>query len=295
MALFEKRGPGACEFDLKTQRVIRQIPCRDGHYFYGHGAYTVDGKQLFSTETKLSNLDGFIAIRDTKTLEYLGEFPSYGKEPHECKLIDRGKTLIVTNGGGNFTGEAPSIAYIDVASQKLLEKIELSNKSLNAGHLAVDQAGALIVVSAPRSGLGKEQLGGVSIRPKGQKQKLESIFNPQSVTNKMYGEALSVVIAEKQQMAAVTHPSGNLVTFWSLKDRRLLKTLSLENPRGIELTKNERFFLISYGRTADLMKIDLATLSREKSKVFNDTYFTGSHIYNWSRTMQELLSANPFV
>lgn len=295
MALFEKRGPGACEFDLQTQQVIRDIPCRKGHYFYGHGAYTIDGKLLLSTETKLDNLDGYIGIRDTKTLDYLGEFPSYGKEPHECKLIDNGKTLIVTNGGGAFIGEPPSITYIDVASQKLLEKIELSNKSFNAGHLAVDQDGDLIVISAPRSGLAKDQLGGVSIRPRGKKQKLESIFSPQAITSKMYGEALSVVIAEKQQMAAVTHPTANLVTFWSLRDRRLLKTLSLENPRGIELTQNERFFLISYGSTANLIKIDLATLSSTKSKIYNDTYFTGSHIYNWSRTMQELLSPNPFI
>ena len=38
LAVFEKKGPGACEYDLASREVTRYIPVAKGRYFYGHGA-----------------------------------------------------------------------------------------------------------------------------------------------------------------------------------------------------------------------------------------------------------------
>ncbi|WP_444995908.1 DUF1513 domain-containing protein [Aliikangiella sp. IMCC44359] len=286
LAIFEKKGPHACEYDLSSRKITRSIPKINNRYFYGHGAYSLDGKILFSTETELTGLNGLIGIRNSSDLTYLGEFPSYGKEPHECKLIDNGKTLVVTNGGGDKNGEPPSVTYIDVNSQKLIEKVELTRAELNTGHLAIGEKGDLVVVSAPRAGLGKEHLGGVSIRPKG--QRLESISNPEAVTQKMLGEALSVSIHNKKRIAVVTHPDGNMVTFWSIADRKLLKVLDMPRPRGVELTVDQSQFLISYGNNANLATVSVDTLELEQSAIIYSSYITGSHIYNWSREMNEI-------
>ncbi|WP_159931197.1 DUF1513 domain-containing protein [Oceanicoccus sp. KOV_DT_Chl] len=137
LAIFEKKGPNACEYDLGTRQIVRAIPQVDNQYFYGHGAYSLDGKTLFSTETELDGFNGLIGVRSSSDLAYIGEFPSYGKEPHECKLIDGGKTLVVTNGGGDTQGDAPSVAYIDINSQQLIEKVQLTRAELNTGHLAI--------------------------------------------------------------------------------------------------------------------------------------------------------------
>lgn len=286
LAIFEKKGPNACEYDLSSKKIVRVIPKIDNRYFYGHGAYSLDGKILFSTETELSGLNGMIGIRDSIDLTYLGEFPSYGKEPHECKLIDNGKTLVVTNGGGDKNGDSPSVTYIDVNSQKLIEKVELTRAELNTGHLAIGEKGDLVVVSAPRAGLGKTSLGGVSIRPKG--KALESIDNPENVTQKMFGEALSVSIHNKKRIAVVTHPDGNMVTFWSIADRKLLKVIDMPRPRGVELTVDQSQFLISYGNNANLASVSVDTLELDQSAIIYSSYITGSHIYNWSREMSEI-------
>lgn len=153
LALFEKKGPGACEYDLKKKSITRSIKPLNNRYFYSHGAYSMEGNNLFSTETYLDTLEGVIAIRDSKTMEHIDDFPSYGKEPHECKLIDSGKILVVTNGGGVSTESAPSVCYIDIQSQKLLEQVTLTTSRINTGHLAVSRNGSLLVVSAPRAGL----------------------------------------------------------------------------------------------------------------------------------------------
>ncbi|MEM7469242.1 MAG: DUF1513 domain-containing protein, partial [Pseudomonadota bacterium] len=103
-ALFQKQGPGACEVDLVEKAVIRPIATLKDRRFYGHGAYSPDGSLLYATETIMSSPDlkGIVSVRDAKTLEYLGEFPSFGAQPHDCQLIDDGKVMAVTNGGLHF-------------------------------------------------------------------------------------------------------------------------------------------------------------------------------------------------
>ncbi len=281
LAVFEKKGPGACEFDLNSRTVVRYIQATKNRWFYGHGAYSLDGAVLYSTETVLDSKDGAIAIRDSSDMQVLSEFPSYGKEPHECKIIDSGKTLVVTNGGGELHGDPPSICYIDIASERLIEKIELSNARLNTGHFAVSSSGDLVVISAPRSGLDKRQPGGISIRAGG--SAMHSISDPEHVTRRMFGEALSVIIHERSGIVAVTHPDGNMVTFWSLRNRDLLNVLEIERPRGVELTVDGTNFIVSYGDSASLVRVPVDTLTPDKSSIIDSSYITGSHIYNWSR------------
>ncbi len=293
LALFEKIGPGACEYDLAAREITRYLPAAQGRYFYGHGAYSVDGEVLYSTETELHNGDGVIAVRDSESMELLGEFPTFGKEPHECKLIDGGNTMVVTNGGGDLLGDVPSVTYIDIASERLLEKVELTNARLNTGHVAVDNSGNLVVVSAPRLGLDEDQLGGVSIRLRG--DVMQTIANPESVTQRMIGEALSVIIHPDAGLAAVTHPYADIVTIWTLNDRRLVKVIDLPSARGVELTLDKKDFIVSYGSNANLVRIPVDTLEPDKSSIVEETYITGSHIYNWSRDMSELFYPGPLV
>ena len=286
IVIFQKKGPYACELDLKKQAVTRPIGTDKSRHFYGHGAYSADGKTLYCTEAYLHSYDGIIAVRDADTLEFLGEFPSYGKEPHECKLIDGGRVMVVTNGGGKLGEDAPCVTYIDTASHKLLERVPLTNDRLNTGHLSIAEDGSLVVVSAPRAGLDKSQLGGVSIRPSG--GTMESLSQPQKVTHSMVGEALSVVIANDAGIAAVTHPDGGMVTFWSIQDRSLRKRLTLPYPRGVNLTLDKKTFIVSYGANPKLVKVSVATLEVMSKTEIDNTFISGSHIYNWSRGIPEL-------
>lgn len=282
LAVFEKKGPHAVLLDLAERRVTRRITTSKNRFFYGHGVYSGDGSLLYCTETQLDDMTGLIAVRDAVTHEYVGDFPSYGQEPHECRLIDDARTMVVTNGGGDHTGTAPCVVYIDVASQKLLERVELTNADLNTGHSAVGADGGLVVVSAPRRGLETTDRGGVSIRPAG--QAMQSIQFPFEVTSRMQGEALSVVIQDEEGIAAVTHPDGGMVTFWSVSERRLLKVLDLPHPRGVTLTRDGEFFVLSFGLETNLMRIRARDLNDIDEAIVPNTLISGSHIYSWSET-----------
>ena len=303
LAVFEKKGPHAALVDLEARRVLRPLRTDTRRYFYGHGAYSADGKQLFATETVLDDLRGVLVVRDAESDAVLGTFPSYGLEPHEVKLIDGGRTLVVTNGGGQIgAGDdaAPNVAYIDAASERLLERVPLTDTRINTGHAAVARDGALVVVSAPRSGLAATETGGVSIRPAG--GGMQTLREPRAITARMQGEALSVAIAEadaqmgtevasaRDGIAAVTHPDGDLVTFWSTRTRALLHSIELARPRGVTLTADGEAFVISYGQEASLLRVSVQELRPLEGSVVPNTYISGSHLYNWSRGLTEILA-----
>lgn len=294
LVMFEKIGPGACEVDLKSMRMTRDIPTSKDRYFYGHGAFSSDRRYLYSTETYLDTHRGVIAIRDANSFELMGEFPTYGSNPHECQLIDEGKVMVITNGGGTLSSDdVPSVTYVDVNSQQLLERVTLDNSRINTGHMGLDKDGGLVVVSAPREGLAKTDLGGVSIKPRG--EAMQTIAQPGGIVSRMKGEALSVAIHPPSGIAAVTHPDGNMLTFWSVNHRRLIKALQLPKPRGVTLTMDEKFFVVSYGAQANVIKIDVRSLTQSKDSNIPATYITGSHIYNWSKTLSEILPSGPLT
>jgi len=282
LVAFEKIGPGCCEIDLAARTLTRRIAPTADRWFYGHGAFSADGTLLYSTETVNSRESGVIGVRDAATLDYLGEFPTFGENPHDCRLVDGGRVLAVTNGGGKAgTAMQPCVTYVDVAARRLLERVDIAGERFNTGHLAIADSGDLVVVSAPRKGLTERDLGAVSLR-RG-RGPLRTMADPPEVAARMTGEALSVEIHEPAGVAAVTHPLGAMVTFWSLARHELVKSLELPRARGVTLTRDGRHFLVSYGTSAELALIDPQTLELVPGSGLGQSFLTGSHLFNWNR------------
>lgn len=281
VAIFEKQGPGACEFDLSTGR-IRQIKTLQDRYFYGHGAYSKDGARIFATETLLSSGEGLISVRDAQSLQTLGEFPTYGKNPHDCKLIENGQVLAITNGGGALDDpDLGCVTYVDVNSQKLLEKFEMQDARFNTGHLAIAKNDELVVVSAPRSGLSEQNPGAISIA--NDKHLLQVLKKPKHIIKRMQSETLSVCIHPHKDVFAATSPLGGFVSFWRLSNGEFIKSLNFDHPRGVVNSHNSRYFIISHGQEDNgIALVDVETLSVDPLLNVFDAGFSGSHLYLWS-------------
>ncbi len=294
LIVFEKTGTSAAEIDLNTHTVSNKIEISKEKQFDGHGVFNKTGDKLFCTETYISSHKGSIAIRDSHSFKVLGEFPTYGENPHECQLVDDGATIVVTNTGSENAGSSePSITYIDIQSQKLIEQVTLNNQQLNTGHFDIAKDGSLIVASAPKKGLDKTHSGGVSIR--GGNQEMLSMTQPKAVIDQMTGEALSVIVDNKHNIAAVTHPDGNMVTFWSIDKRELLKALSVPKPRGLTLSLDGKSFIVSYDTNTSIVLVNTKNLNARTDSIMQPTYTSGSHIYNWSKTLTEIMPANVYT
>lgn len=282
--LFEKQGPGCCEVDLKTGKVLNTITTDKGRKFYGHGAFSLDGTRLYSTETEMATYKGVIVVRDGATFKELGKFPTFGEAPHDLHMIDGGKTLVITNGGAALgaSGDeaAPSVTFVDIASEKLLERVTFPNDKINAGHLGITSAKDLAIVSAPRDGVPNQASaqGGISLRPRD--GKTLTMGDPAEITAKMLGETLSVAIHEPTGTVAATNPTGNILTFWNLKEQRYIKSVEMTRPLGVALTLDGKDFCVSYvpGGNPALQRFDAATLEPIAGSVVEGSFMTGSHI-----------------
>lgn len=286
ISVFEKRGRGACEISLGEGRVTRTITTAANRQFYGHGAYSPDGKLLYSTETVIEgDYTGLIAVRDARTHEYLGEFPSYGSSPHDCRLIDNGSTMLITNGGGPRGGIAPSVTFVDVKTQQLKEKLEFDTDHVNAGHVDIDSKGGLAVVSAQREGLPDKAPGGITLRlPNG---RFHTLKQPAAIVERLLGESLSVCIHEPSNIVGATTPAGNLLTFWDLENGELVRHYEVPNPRGIELSLDGGHFIVSYGfgnPPEALCMINAQTLEIMAGYDLAPTGITGSHLFSHTYT-----------
>lgn len=272
---FEKIGKGAGLFDLEKMELLTSIPPVKGRLFYGHGACSADDQLIYSTETAETG-DGAIGVRETGSLKYLGDFPTYGQNPHECHLIENGTVLAVTNGGGNqASGQLASICYIDVQSQKLLDRIEMTDQRFNAGHMFPLANRQSILVSAQRRDLDDNHIGAVSMQR--DSKKLDVITQPADVVNNMLGESLSVLAIPAADLFIVTHPKPGMVTVWQLSTNKLLKRLDLPHARGLALTRDNSGVWISYDTQAKLVRMALNNFSL--GTPVSDTFITGSHLF----------------
>jgi hypothetical protein len=290
---FERDGTAAAEIDLGSLSMTKKIAIGKDKIFGGHGAFAPSGDTLFCTETSLKSQKGSISIRDGNSFDILGEFPSYGESPHQCQLINDATTLVVSNtGSSNSENARPSIAYIDVQSQQLLKRITLDDQQLNAGHFDIAEDGSLVVASAPRAGSEKTQTGGVSIRSG--KQEMLTMTQPALVIEQMTGEALSIAIDDKHNVAAVTHPDANMVSFWSINKRTLVKAMSIPDPRGVTLSLNKKSFIISYDINTSIVRVRTKDLVARADSIIQPSYISGEHLYNWSKILTEIMPKNVY-
>ena len=290
-AVFEKKGPGAALVNLASRQVETPVRTPATRKFYGHGAFSIDGSVLYATESLVDkDLAGMLVVRDSQTLAELGTVPTYGSAPHDCQLIADGTIMVVANGGGSYQAaleargdsddEAASITYVELSSGRLLEKVPIASPRFNAGHLALTPAGDLAVVSAPREGLPNinQQLGAVSLRPAG--KALVTLEQPASVVERMLGETLSVVINEQSRVVLATHPLGNCVSIWRLDDAQLVGLLELSGPRGITLTLDRQWYVVSHVAERSVRLTAFSASSYENTGTYVDpSYMSGSHVY----------------
>ncbi|MBW2271556.1 MAG: DUF1513 domain-containing protein [Deltaproteobacteria bacterium] len=279
---FEKIGAGAADVDVSTMKLSRLIEPAPGRWFYGHGAFSPDGALLYSTETERATQQGVLAVRDAKTLERLGEVPTHGASPHDCHLIESGRVMVSTNGGGTKKSpHRPSVTWVELSSGKLLDRLELDTPLLNSGHVGLAADRGVVVVSAPRAGLPTTDPGGVSIGRRG--VSLLTMVDPKEIATRMQGEALSVAIHPPTGIAAVTHPDANRLTFWSLHTQRFAGALELVKPRGVALNADGSAFWVSQGASADLIAVSPETREVIPGRERKNTLITGSHILNLTR------------
>jgi hypothetical protein len=152
------RRPGtfAVAFDIFGCAAPQVFVAQADRHFFGHGAYSADGRLLFATENDFSVGEGVIGIYDaTDAYKRIGEFPTRGVGTHEAILLPDGKTLAIANGGIethpdygremlNIPTMDPSLAFVDLDGHLLAQyRLPRAVHQLSIRHMAVGADGKI--------------------------------------------------------------------------------------------------------------------------------------------------------
>ncbi len=162
VAVVVARRPGtfAVAFDPASLEILRRLESPPDRHFYGHGAFSRDGRLFFATENAFDEDGaGRIGIYDVADgFARVGEWSSHGIGPHDLVRAPGGDWLVAGNGGIRThpnTGRAklnvdtmqPSVVVVDGATGALVaeHRLPAELRHLSLRHLAIRDDGRLVV------------------------------------------------------------------------------------------------------------------------------------------------------
>ncbi len=247
-------------------------------HFFGHGAFSADGRLLYATENDYGGARGVIGVRDaTDGYRQIGEFPAHGMEPHDIQLLSDGRTLVIANGGIrtspdsegelNIPDMQPSLVYVDVETGDLLEEQRLGPDlhQLSIRHLAV-AANDTVVFGCQYRGPEEDAPPLVGFHRRG--EPLAVVPAPDETQIGLKNYIGSVASDASGGIVAASAPKGGLVTYWDVASRRYLGVSNLNDGCGLAPTHRSATFLLTSGE-GWLVTADAAGESARRSSNYS--------------------------
>jgi len=255
------RQPGtfAVVFDPAGERPAETLSSIEGRHFFGHGAFSPDGRLLYATENDFEAARGVIGLYDaTDGFRRIGEFDTFGTGPHELLLSADGTTLVVANGGIethpdygrtelNLDTMDPSLCFIDAGSGSLVGQLRLAADlhQISIRHLAFDAKERVWFGCQFRgSAATHPQLVGYATRD----GEIRLIELPEHMLGDLRNYVGSVAASRDGSLIAVSSPEGNVVLAIDAQSAAPVTMLRLEDGCGVAPSGSG--FLASSGQGA---------------------------------------------
>lgn len=240
------RQPGtfAVVFDPAGKLPPQTLTSVEGRHFFGHGAFSPDGKLLYATENDFDNARGVIGLFDVGDgFKRIGEFDTFGTGPHELLLTPDGATLVIANGGIethpdygraelNLDTMDPSVSFVDARTGDLIGQLRLSAElhQLSIRHMAFDAQGR-VWFGCQFRGAEKDrpQLVGYATRD----GEIRLIELPPATLGNLRNYIGSLAASRDGSLIAVSSPEGNTILAIDAATASLVATTTLDDGCGI--------------------------------------------------------------
>lgn len=244
--------------DLLTLSVHTSVNAIEGRHFYGHGAYSRDGRTLYVTENAYQTGAGKIGVYDCASgFKRVAEIDSHGIGPHEIGLLNNNNVLVVANGGirthpdlprvkANLATMQSSLAYVDLSDGRLLHdhRPEVQWHQLSIRHIDIAPDDRVAIAMQFE---GKRQLRPPLIAIQQGREQMQMLSAPDAVHKRLRNYCGSVCFSQNGERFAVSSPRGGLVTFWSARGD-YLGTHEQADACGVGRTpKHQEGFFVSDG------------------------------------------------
>ena len=240
------RQPGtfAVVFDPTGGVAPQTIASIEGRHFFGHGAFSPDGKLLYATENDFENARGVIGIYEVAGgFRRIGEFDTFGTGPHEMLLMPDGETFVIANGGIethpdygraelNIETMDPSVAFVDRKTGDLIGQLRLEAglHKLSIRHMAFDAQGRVWFGCQFRGDADdRPQLVGYATRD----GEITLIELPVGALGDLRNYVGSLAASTDGTIIGVSSPEGNTILAIDPATGAVIEALSMRNGCGI--------------------------------------------------------------
>lgn len=237
---FPKIGKAISIVQLETFKETAHFFSRPGFYFYGHGAFSPDGAQVYVSQSA-ANGDGCITAHDADSYHELRVLESFGFSPHDLRFVTPDVLVVANNGWSelNLTKKTPSsLVWLDPrgSHSKLIRKIDMPSSELTVQHFAIEKGGdaetrILLGLDAPWPG-GKLPEG-VGLSASCDSTGLHMMGGDPAGIERMHRNTLSVDGDSVVGAILTTTPESHL-SLWDSRARVLVNEFdSIKHPHGV--------------------------------------------------------------
>jgi hypothetical protein len=251
VAFARRPGTFAVAFDVQARAEPRVFVAAPNRHFFGHGAYSADGRLLFATENDFGAGQGVIGVYDaTDGYRRIGEFPTSGVGTHEAILLPDGKTLAIANGGIethpdygremlNLPTMDPSLAFVDLDGHIIAQhRLPPDYHQLSIRHMAV-AADATIWFGTQWEGdpLATPSLVGRASLDGG----LALVATPEPELSAMRRYVGAMAASRDGTVICASAPRGGVIAYWSAVSGRYLGRTKVADSSGVTGCGPKRF------------------------------------------------------
>ena len=217
-----------------------------GRHFYGHGAFSPDGRYLYASENDFDGARGVIGVYDmVDGCRRIGEFDSGGIGPHQIILLSDGRTLAIANGGIethpdfprlklNIPDMRPSLAYMDIETGRIDEIASLPENlhQLSLRHIAEAKDGTIWIGGQFEGDPGRRPPLIASHRRGGRMRMLEE----PALYDGMQNYIGSIAVAGDGRRVVATAPRGGAAIVLDGRERKILHRVAMSDVCGVAPT-----------------------------------------------------------
>ncbi len=235
----------------------------DDRHFYGHGAFSRDGRLLYATENDFTAGRGVIGVYDaTAQFRRIGEFSTHGVGPHDMAFLNGAPVLVVANGGLrehpdigggrrvlNPDQFVASVAYIDCRTGDLLERQVLGSPgAVSMRHLDVGRDDT-VIIGAQFHGRMDGPAPAMTYRHRRQSP-LAAFALPAEIERRLNGYVSSVAVDRSGRIAAITSSRGGIAILLDIDTGRVLRVQAAHDVSGVAPARTAAEFLLTGGNGA---------------------------------------------
>ena len=238
----------------KAEPVVISAP--EGRHFYGHGAFSPNGRLLYASENDFDGNRGTIGIYDAAdNFRRIGEFEAHGIGTHDMSVSDDGSMLVIANGGIethpdfgrtklNLDRMEPSLVLLDARDGRLIQKHTLppSLSQLSTRHIALADGGRIWFAcqwEGPRNA--RPPLVGQLARG----EDLRFVPLPERVTDGLANYVGAIAVNRRDGMVGLTSPKGGLAVSLNARTGEVVREQAIVDAAGIA-PSNTGFAVSSY-------------------------------------------------